>query len=171
VALGRGLANDADLMNSAAWNSYCDAVAKKVRAAGVFGEVSSAGGTVRCEALGTEDPAFFELAAAGGQVWVALKTPARYLSQSIEQDLVHSRDKIPDLLSEELIDRGYEGRTTLKFEHFRDENRQYCFRSLTPINVGDGASASEVEIGVTMLLAYEATFRPLGGMKPDDEGD
>jgi hypothetical protein len=166
------------MMNqSASVVAFFEAVALKVRAAGVFGEVAvlrdvtAAHAMVRCDALASGDPAFYSLSVEDGKVWVNLKTAARYLSQSIEQDLVHTGDKIPDLLHEELVELGYDG-PALTFEHFRDEAKLYTFRSVTPIDVremGEGKMGKAVELGVKMLLGYEATFRPLGDMEAGEE--
>lgn len=169
--------------SSASLVAFFDAVAAKARAANVFGDVrverANAGNaaTLVCDALASADPAFYSLSVdagkAGNVLWVNLKTAARYLSQSIEQDLVHTGDKIPELLHEELVELGYldllPGGPALGFEHFRDEQKLYTFRTATPIDVNKLHEAKSVELGAMMLLAYEATFRPLGDMEADKD--
>jgi hypothetical protein len=164
--------------SSAALTKFYEAIAQRVRAVQVFGDVRveqttpDASASLVCDALASADPAFYSLSVSesktGISLWVNLKTPARYLSQSIEQDLVHTGDKIPELLQEELVELGYDG-PALGFEHFRDEQKMYTFRTATPIDVNNLHDTKSVELGAMMLLAYEATFRPLGDMEAGDE--
>ena len=154
--------------SSAQLVAFYEAVATKAKAASVFGEISVSPAMLKCDAAASADPAFYSLSVDAGKMWVNLKTPARYLSQSIEQDLVHTGDKIPELLHEELVELGYDG-PALGFEHFRDEQKLYTFRTATPIDVNKLHDAKSVELGTMLLLAYEATFRRLGDMEADDE--
>ena len=86
----------------------------------------------------------------------------RWLSESIETDLVHTGDKLDELLEDELVDLGWtHGR--LPFEHFRSDDLLFTFR--TPIDLAR-CGASEV---ATVLLAYERCFRELGDMDGSDE--
>lgn len=153
--------------------TFFEAVAVNAKAAKVFGEISVSPAMLKCDAAASADPAFYSLSVDGGKMWVNLKTAARYLSQSIEQDLVHTGDKIPDLLHEELVELGYldllPGGPTLGFEHFRDEQKLYTFRTATPIDLNRLHDAKTVQLATMMLLGYEATFRRLGDMEADDE--
>jgi hypothetical protein len=144
-----------------AFTPFIAGVADRARAAGVFSRVETEGGVLRCHAPASAEPAWYALFRDGAAVYIALQTPARYLSQSIEQDLVHTGDKIEDLLQEELTELGHEG-PALRVEHFRDEQKLYTFRSaLSP-----GAS---VESAAKILLAYEACFRHLGDMEAGED--
>jgi len=136
-------------------------VAERARAAGVFSRVETEGGVLRCHAPASAEPAWHALFRDGGSVYIALQTPARYLSQSIEQDLVHTGDKIEDLLQEELTELEYEG-PALRVEHFRDEQKLYTFRSALPAGAG-------TETAAKVLLAYEACFRRLGDMEAGED--
>lgn len=145
-----------------------EAVAARARASGAFGSVRVEGAAVRCNALASAEPAEFRLFTDGGKVWVALLTADRWLSQSIEQDLVHTGDKIDELIEEELVDLGWKkewGGTRFAYEHFRDDRKMYIFRS--PVPVGSGADAAER--AAIALLAYEQAFRPLGDMEADED--
>ena len=122
---------------------------------------------MRCKARDVEAEAWYqvgpvEAASGGGRVWVGLYTPDRWLSGSIEADVLHLGDKYEDLLEEELVDQGYEGR--LAMEHLRDENKVFVFRS--PVALEGGGEAEAV---TKVLLAYEACFYELGDMS--GEGD
>jgi hypothetical protein len=132
--------------------------------AGVFGSCEHpAPDVLVCHALASAEPAHYVVFAEMGRVYVALQTPARYLSQSIEADLVHSGDKLEDLLMEELLEQGYEGKP-LPVEHFRTEDKLYTFRS--PVPIASGASDADADALLTKcLLAYEACFRRLGDME------
>ena len=104
-----------------------------------------------------------------GRAWVALATADRWLSQSIEQDLVHTGDKLHDLMDEELAEQGHRGKCE-RFEHFRDESKTFVFR--TPIPVDRGSSAADAAALITrFLLACEAMFRPLGDMAGGDDDE
>jgi hypothetical protein len=141
--------------------------AEKARAAGVFGEVSVRGGMLEAAALASAEPAAFRLFFEAGKLWVSLVTANRWLSQSIEADLVHTGDKLDELLQEELVDLGYTG-TPPRFEHFRSEDKLFTFRSIVPVNVQNPSEADR-ETAVQFLLGYEACFRQLGDMEADDE--
>jgi hypothetical protein len=96
----------------------------------------------------------YRIMPAAGSVYVALQTPDRWLSQSIEQDLVHTGDKLDELIEEELADLGYRG-PRLTFEHFRSEEKLFTFRSRLP-------AGFTPDHAVLALLGYEACFRRLG---------
>jgi hypothetical protein len=142
--------------------SLFEEVAQAVRGAGVFGEVAVSKGILECAAKASAAPASFRLGLDGGKVWVSLVTADRWLSQSIEADLVHTGDKLEDLLAEELADLDYTG-PALPFEHFRSEDKLFTFRSPIPVDVSKpGVDAART--ASTCLLAYEACFRRLGDM-------
>ena len=150
-----------------------EAVAARAGASGVFREVKLFNGELCCEAQGPAEPAYYKLRTEDGGLWVSMATPDRYLSQSIEQDLVHRGDKLGELLSESLLDVGLvsqRGGVDPVVEHFRDEKRLYTFR--TPIEAavlerGGGVIESEPAVAAALgwLLAYEQCFRELGGMQ------
>ncbi len=96
-------------------------------------------------------------------IWVALRTPDRWLSESIEASLMHTGDKLEELIEEELVELGFE--FAVQFEHFRDDRMLYVFRS--PLAIGAEGSADDSKVidrVAALLLAYEATFGNLGDM-------
>lgn len=144
-------------------------VGDRARSWHIFGKVRRTDIALFCKAMGVESDTSYraEVASEHDVVWVGLFTPDRWLSESIEADLMHTGDKIEDLLEEELDDLGFDGR--LPVEHFRDEQKQYVFRS--PVFLPKGLkldSAKMVERVATVLRAYEATFRQLGDLKPEE---
>jgi len=135
-----------------------------------------------CPAANSAEPAEFRLdvqpdRAGQPRVWVSLVTANRWLSQSIEADLVHTGDKIGELLDEELADQDYDVKSAalrgLKttFEHFRSEPpfKLFTFRSALPFTVELANEASSIELASQWLLAYEACFRRLGDMDAGQE--
>lgn len=104
-------------------------------------------------------------------IHVGLSTPDRWLSESIEADLLHRGETFEELIEEELADLGA-SEPGLKVEHFRDDDKQFIFRIALPVD-----SQAAIETGPTIqrvarsLLALEAAFRQLGDMSPDDETD
>lgn len=122
-----------------------------------------------CHARASAEPASYAIFSDAGRTFVALQTPARYLSQSIEADLVHTGDKLEDLLMEELVELGYDGKP-LPVEHFRTPDKLYTFRS--PVPLGQPATdRATTDLLITCLLAYEACFRRLGDMESAGEED
>jgi hypothetical protein len=98
-------------------------------------------------------------------VWVGLYTPDRWLSESIEADLVHADDTIEEILEEELIDRGYEAK--LPVEHYRNTEKEFVFRSPIPLPKGEKMDGEAMVSRVSRtLLAYQAVFAQLGDLKP-----
>ncbi len=146
-----------------------EVVRQRAESAGVFGGVSIRNSDVVGEASGSGAPAEYVVTESEGRVWVMLRTADRWLSQSIEQDLMHTGDKLEELIEEELADLGYEG-VCGKVEHFRDDEKRFVFRTAAPVR--DHATAREVgAVAAVFLLALEAAFRPLGDMEAGDENE
>lgn len=151
-----------------------DAVGERARSSGLFGEVARLGsGVLSLSAPDAGAPAFYRvsLAGAGGEggVFVSLVTPDRYLSQSIEQDLVHTGDKLSDLLHDELIDADHPSPWRPVVEHFRDAEKLYTFRTAVPeaeLSLGGDGPVLRVWL---LLKAYRACFENLGDMSAGDE--
>ncbi len=145
--------------------------ARLVQEAGVFDAVHTTQQSLRCQAKHVASDTSYRMDTdpnQDGVVWVGLYSPDRWLSESIEADLMHQGDKIEELLEEELVDQGLE--LQLPIEHFRDDQKQYVFRSPVSLNSGGALKDNDVARYITrVLLAYEATFRQLGDMKPPDE--
>ncbi|HCT43654.1 MAG TPA: hypothetical protein DF699_00405, partial [Phycisphaerales bacterium] len=75
--------------------------------ADVFASVEIDARGVCCEADGPAEPVYYRVYIEEGDIWVALETEDRWLSGSIEGDLVGTGDKLDDLLEEEIIDLGH----------------------------------------------------------------
>ena len=142
-------------------------VKERAEQAGVFGEITLAEGMLCCAALASAEPASYRLERQEETWHVSLVTPDRWLSQSIEADLLNTGDPIEELVEDELIDLGHEG-PRLPVKHFRSDDMLYTFRSPIPIDPADEAAA--VEAAARCLLAYEAAFRELGNMQTAEEG-
>jgi len=149
-----------------AMNEFLEKAKSAAAGAGVFGPVSIKGGVLVCVAKDAAAPASYRLFGEGGKVWVSLVMADRWLSESVEADLMHTGDKIEDLLEEELVEVGASP-TRLVVEHFRSDDLLFTFRS--PLPVGP-ESARGAEAAVKFLLAYEACFRNLGDMSAGPEG-
>jgi hypothetical protein len=133
--------------------------------ADVFADVKVAADGVRCEADGSAEPAFYRVYIEEGEVWVAMETEDRWLSGSIEGDLVGTGDKLDELLEEEIIDLGHHN-AVVEFEHFRSPEKVYVFRSKLSTPLDDPNAPAHALI---WLLGYETVFRDLGDMSEDDE--
>jgi hypothetical protein len=161
------------------------ALLEKVRAtlqkSDLFGVVAIKDDRLTAAAKASAAPAAYRLdwfgGADGGRVWVSLVTADRWLSQSIEQDLVHTGDKLDDLLDEELSDLGpafpkaQQATGRPQFEHFRSEDLLFTFRTPLPLQPQSLATDAATETASLWILAYEATFRRLGDMEGGDDED
>lgn len=151
-------------MGSEALMQLLERVGGRVREVGVFEDVQVTSDALTCKAMHVESEATYRVT-HDQRVWVGLYTPDRWLSESIEAELMHVGDRIEDLLEEELVDQGYEG-GKLPVEHFRDDDKQFVFRSPLDLRPDDPQATDRL---TKVLLAYEACFRELGDMKPADE--
>lgn len=147
-------------MTTATLKHVFERVGEAARASGVFGAVRVSERGVECEAKNAADRAWYRLDVQEGVLCVSLVTPGRYLSQSIEADLMNTGDSLSELLEEEMVDLGSEP-VALAVEHYRSEDKLFTFRSRLPERADEGLLAKFAE---RALLGYEATFRRLGDM-------
>lgn len=148
-------------------DAFLNSVLKTAETAGVFERVAIEGDRLVCEASDSAEPADYRVFFEDGAVWVSLVTENRWLSESIEADLMHTGDKLEELLEEELVDLGYEGPPPT-FEHFRSEDMLFTFRTAVP-GVAEPLDGSMSETTGRVLLGYEACFRQLGDMSEDED--
>lgn len=142
---------------------------EKVRAKDVFASLETStlpDGAERLEAAARDsaEPATYRLdVAPSGAVTISLVTADRWLSESIESDLMHYGDPIEELVGEELEELDVKPPASgVVVRHFRSEDLLYTFE--TPLPAGTDAGHA-----IAWLLAYEAAFRGLGDMTSDDE--
>ena len=151
------------------FDALLSALADRATSAQVFGQVTLADGVLTCTAAASAEPASYRVELDGGRIWVSLVTKDRWLSESIESELMHTGDKLEELLEEEMVDLGYTGEP-LGFEHFRSEDLHFTFRSAVPVAL-DAIDGSASDTLALCLLGYEACFRQLGDMNADAEED
>lgn len=116
---------------------------------------------LRCKASGAAEDAWYTLAMTGDGMEVALLTLDRWLSESIEADLVHNGDTMEELVEEELVDLGGSGPVPV-IKHYRSEQMEYTFSMELP---GD----LELEDATRWVLAWEAAFNQLGDMSESEQ--
>lgn len=151
-----------------------EAVKARGERAGVFGPVTldAAKARLSCAAAASAAPAEYRVDVQDQRLWVSLVTADRWLSQSIEQDLVHTGDKLEELIEEELVDLDYEVRAaTVSYEHFRSPDKLFTFRSEIPVTLDRVRDPQAAEVASKWLLAYEACFRRLGDMEGGDDDE
>ncbi len=143
-------------------------VAEAANRAGVFASVTVTPSRLDCVAKDAAAEALYRLGWSGGGLWVSLEMTDRWLSHSIEADLLNTGDSAEELIAEEVVEQGFEGATQTPCEHFRSEEKMFTFRSRVPVSLKD---ANAAEVAAQWLLAYEACFRRLGDMeaKADEE--
>jgi len=145
-----------------------DQAGRRAEEAGVFGGVRVVGGSLVCRAKSSAEEAHYRLTPREGHLVVSLDMLDRWQSESIESDLMHSGDKLEELLDEELAELGYEGKTP-SYRHFRNDDKLFVFETTVPL---EGLSEAEaVERAAQFLLGYEACFRQLGDMDADGDVD
>ncbi len=148
-------------------NQFLRAIEAKVSIHNVFGEIHVDDSRLKCAARHAGAQAWYCLEHEDEQWFVSLVTADRWLSESIETDLLHLGDPIDELVDEELEDLDYEG-SPLTVKHYRSENMLYTFRSVLPIQ--DLSSENARDVATSCLLAYEAAFRELGDMMMKNDG-
>ena len=80
---------------------------------------------------------------------------------------MNSGDDLSELIEEELVDQGCDS-PDVTFEHFRDPEQRYTFRS--KISVDPSGTVADVAAECARwLLGYEAAFRDLGDMTAPEE--
>jgi hypothetical protein len=136
-------------------------VRDRAQSSGRFAAVTLDGTTLRCRAKGAD--ACYVVDREGEGWAVSLLTADRWLSESIEGDMLEGRDTAEELVDDELVDVGFPGRCQ-PVKHFRDDAKQYVFRSRVPLDGGSDAAA----LTATYLLAFEAAFANLGDMQGGD---
>jgi hypothetical protein len=148
-------------------DEFLKGIGAKAEKAGVFGEIKvTRMQTLQCAAKNSAEPAWYRIERTDDKWNVSLVTANRWLSESIEADLMHYGDPIEELIEEELAELGYKGKP-LEVKHYRSDDMLYTFRSPMPVKEADGQKA--VDVATQCLLAYEAAFRELGDMSGGDE--
>lgn len=150
--------------SSEAAQSVLTALAASATARGTFATVESLSDRIRCHAKDCPEPAWYEVQATDRGWIVRFATPDRWLSESIESDLMHFGDPIEELVEEELAELGWRGKVPV-IRHFRDDAKLYTFENVVSV---DGATPS-TELIAKFLFAYEAAFRALGDVGGGDE--
>ncbi|MSR40787.1 MAG: hypothetical protein EXS10_02665 [Phycisphaerales bacterium] len=123
-----------------------------------FGSVESHANCVRATAKHSSAPAAFELERRGTEYWVRMLTSDRWLSESIEGDVLEG-DPLDELLEEELTELGWRGKVGA-LKHFRDAQKVYVFEHRVP----DASPLPMQETAALFLIAYSKTFHELGDM-------
>ena len=142
-----------------------DAALQPLKDAGVFADVTRTEQGVRCDAMHVEEECYYAAHTdAEGNLWAGWYSPDRWVSGSIEGDLVHTGDKIDELLEEELVDLGLS--IKLPLEHYRNDDKIFVFHGkLTLPPEVDHATDTLVKV----LLAFQACFVELGDMAPEED--
>lgn len=83
--------------------AFLESVADIAREHGVFGEVQLLDNTLRCRAKDAAAEAWYTVARQHDGWSVSLSTADRWLSESIETDLMHFGDPMEELIEEELV--------------------------------------------------------------------
>lgn len=153
--------------DTATLTTVFDATIQPLTDADVFANVTRTDAGVRCDAMHVEEECYYAAHVdSDGNVWAGWYSPDRWVSGSIEGDLVHTGDKIDELLEEELIDLGLA--IKLPLEHYRNDDKIFVFHGKIDLP-DDSAEASDMLVKV--LLAFQACFVELGDMAPGEDDE
>jgi len=160
-------------------SAFLQSLAARAAAANVFGPLSHSASRLTAKAKDCEADAEYRVdVTPDGTLWVSFVTPDRWLSESIEADLMHTGDHIEELIAEELIEHDFPPpplppipASAITCEHFRSEDRLFTFRTPLPPPITAAALTKQsLDHALRWLLAYESCFRNLGDVqaKPED---
>jgi hypothetical protein len=144
-----------------------DSLRAAADATGLFAGSELLSDRLRLKAKDAAAEAHYEVELGGDDLIVRLLTADRWLSESIESQLVEHGDSLEELLEDELVEIGHEPArdgAIPKVKHFRDTARNYTFEC--PIPIGPGGP---FESARRFLLGWEACFRGLGDMSGGEE--
>ena len=127
---------------------------------GRFQNATVNGSAVRCRAKDASAEAWYVIDKTDGHWSVALETADRWLSESIEGDMLEGRDTAEELVDDELVNLDFPNRCP-QVKHYRDDAKVSVFRSRVPLE----GIADETAGVATYLLAFEAAFAQLGDMQ------
>lgn len=152
-------------------HDFLQSLATRAAAADVFGPLSHSASRLTARAKNCESEAEYRVdmpsSPTDGRIWVSFLTPDRWLSESIEADLMHTGDSIEELIAEELIEHDLPAPTApITCEHFRSEDRLFTFRSPIPVTT---LTEQSLDHALRWLLAYESCFRNLGDVQAKPE--
>lgn len=164
------------------FSQLIDAIAQKADALDLFDGVEVQEDRVLCFADGPESPAWYAIRFnhfVGGaaydeeseqqpSVTLSWNSKDRYLSQSIESDLVYTGDDLDDMLDEELVDLGWTRGRFDPFKHYRDEEETFVFIFRIPLEQRK-LKVSDADDLLKCLQAADLVFSELGDMAEDDE--
>ncbi|MEO0476368.1 MAG: hypothetical protein AAF085_10440 [Planctomycetota bacterium] len=147
--------------------SVFDAAVQPLTNCGAFAKVTRTEQGVRCDALHIEEECYYAAQLDdAGTLWVGWYSPDRWISGSIEGDLVHTGDKIDELLEEELVDQGLS--VSIPLEHYRNDEKVFVFQGKLELP-SNAEQATETLFRV--LLAFQACFVELGDMSPEEDDE
>ncbi|WP_145073802.1 hypothetical protein [Poriferisphaera corsica] len=155
-------------MTTTANKPFFEALAAAIAPNSEFASVIPTETALTCAAP-NDVPAIYEVTLDANNIYIALHTPDRWLSESVEADLMHTGDKLEELLEDELVELNA-SHTKYTFQHYRDDHLRYIFR--TPISFeaeSDLTSAVLIKQAADLLLAYQLAFVELGDMAGEDE--
>ena len=135
------------------------ALASIASASGRFASVAQCASGLTCQARCAAS-AHYALERRGSEWVIRLATPDRWLSESIESELVESRDSMEELLLEELKDRDW-AEPPVAVKHFRDDLKQYVFEAALMSSPSPATDRTRL---ATLFLSFEAMFAQLGDM-------
>ena len=137
-------------------------LADLLKKADIFDQIESTDQSFSGKAREAEEDAFYRIGFEEGTLYAGLYIQDRWLSESIETELLHCGDTIDELLEEEMVELGLD--FSLKIQHFRNDNLEYVFRS--PITQGDQQNAQTLAL---IIQSYNACFEQLGDMGEEED--
>lgn len=153
--------------------STIDAVVSEATKGGLFESVAKADEgkpehvLVIAVAKDTPEPVYYRLELLDGHLAVSWCSPDRYISQSIETDVLWTGDDLDDLIDEELVDLGWDRGRLKPLKHYRNDEMLFIFVSALPLTP-EAVGPDDAKDLARVLMAYENAFRELGDMSGDE---
>ncbi len=139
-----------------------ETIGKLLQQADVLDDITYDASGLSAKARQAQEPAYYRISYDQKNLYIGLYIKDRWLSESIETDLLHSGDTVQELLEEEMADQGLD--FGLPIEHFRSPQLEYVFRS----KISHPAHQSPKVLS-QILLSYHHCFVELGDMSEEQD--
>ena len=146
-------------------------IAERALAHDVFDSAEVKGSMVYAHATDSPEEAFYRVEIDEEGVFVSWASEDRYISQSIEAELMWTGDDLDDMIDEGAQDAGWTLGRMEPLKHYRDEGMHFVYRSKTPIAPADADAGAHADQLVAAMAGYAEAMAEFGDMKPESDDD
>lgn len=149
--------------------AFLDALIEPLKAHPLFDAARRDADSAIAHATDTPEDAHFCVEVDSEGIWLTWASTDRYLSQSIEADLMFTGDDLDDMIDEEMVDAGWDLGKLSPSTHYRDDHMRFVFRCKAPIKPDAIDAQSHAEPFANGLAGFATAFAELGDMSEGDE--